>query len=290
MSESIIYDQVPERWSADHSPRRPPSAPAAACAIDILILLAGEAVPLSIAAISKSIGASRSLVSRALNELQSRHLVEKASDKTYGLGSRLLELGAAYASTQGFGRTAHATLNQLSRATGQTTNLAILVDVDVLYLMKHEGRDSVIGVSQVGSRLPASCTAAGKALLSCLEDAKIERRYLNVMSLPRLTQHSIGTLDNLLLDLRATSDRGYAIERDETVVGRTCLAMAVSWPGVPCNRLALSVSMTNSTYDDEVDVILSHLQVGAAYLEKEGAARLVLEGPNYGATDLMPDV
>lgn len=230
--------------------------------------------------IAKSIGASRSLVSRTLSELQSRRLVEKAPDKTYRLGPRVLELGAAYASTQGFGHTAHAMLNQLSRATAQTTNLTILVGLDVLYLMKHEGRDSVIGVSQVGSRLPASCTAVGKALLSCLEDDDIERLYASVTNLPRPTPHSVQSIEDLLRDVWATRDRGYAIERDETVVGRTCLAIAVSWPGVPSNRAALGVSMANAIYDDEAGAILPHLQVAATHLEKEADARLILEGPN----------
>lgn len=243
-------------------------------------MLAGEAAPLSTAVIAKSIGASRSLVSRALNELQSRRLVDKAPDKTYRLGPRVLELGAAYAATQGFGHTAHATLNQLSRATAQTTNLAILVDLDVLYLMKHEGRDSVIGVSQVGSRLPASCTAVGRALLSCLEDDDIERRYASITNLPRLTPVSVQGIGDLLREVRATRDRGYAIERDETAVGRTCLAMAVSWHGVPCDRAALGLSMANATYDAAADTILPQLQVAAARLEKEAAARLVLEGPS----------
>jgi DNA-binding IclR family transcriptional regulator len=244
------------------------------------MLLAGEAAPLSTAAIAKSIGANRSLVSRVLSELQSRRLVERVPGKTYELGPRILELGAAYAATQGFGQSVHATLNEVAHATAQTTNLAILVDLDVLYLMKHEGRDSVIGVSQVGSRLPASCTAVGKALLSCLEDGDIERRYASVTDLPRLTPHSVGTLGDLLRDVRATRDRGYAIERDETAVGRTCLAMAVSWHGVPCNRAALGVSMANATYDDDAGTILPRLQMAAARLEKEAAARLVLEGPS----------
>lgn len=274
----FIYEHLEEPLEG-RSTARPSSAPAAACATDILILLAGESAPLSTAAIAKSIGASRSLVSRALNELQSRRLVDKAPDKTYRLGPRVLELGAAYAATQGFGRTAHATLNQLSRATAQTTNLAILVDLDVLYLMKHEARDSVIGVSQVGSRLPASCTAVGRALLSCLEDDDIERQYANVANLPRLTPHSVSSLGDLLRDVGAVRDRGYAIERDETAVGRTCLAMAVSWHGVPGNRAALGVSMANATYDADADAILAQLQVAAALLEKEAAARLVLEGP-----------
>lgn len=280
MSEVITYEHPDRVSDKGRHAGRPSSAPAAACATDILILLAGESVPLSTAAIAKRIGTSRSLASRSLSELQSRRLVDKAPDKTYRLGPRVLELGAAYAATQGFGHTVHTTLNELSSATAQTTNLAILVDLDVLYLMKHEGRDSVIGVSQIGSRLPASCTAVGKVLLSCLDDDEIERRYARVPSLPRLTPHSVQHLADLLRDVRAARNRGYAIERDETAVGRTCLAMAVSWQGVPCNRAALGMSMANDDYDGDTEAIRSQLQRAAARLENEAAARLVLEGPN----------
>lgn len=278
MIASIIYDQSGVDGDDGLSARRPSSAPAAACAADILILLADETVALSTSAIAKSIGASRSLVSRSLQELEARRLVDKAPDKTYRLGPRVLELGAASVATQGFGHTAHGTLNQLSRATAQTTNLAILVELDVLYLMRHEGRDSVIGVSQVGSRLPASCTAVGRALLSCLEDDDIERRYARVTNLPRLTPHSVRSLGELLREVGATRDRGYAIERDETAVGRTCVAMAVSWHGVPCNQAALGVSMANATYDADADAILTQLQLAAARLETEATARFILEG------------
>jgi IclR family transcriptional regulator, KDG regulon repressor len=47
----------------------------------------------------------------------------------------------------------------------------------VLYLLNQESPTALIGISRAGRRLPANCTALGKALLAQLPDHEVEARF-----------------------------------------------------------------------------------------------------------------
>ena len=61
-------------------------------------------------------------------------------------------------------------LDALSAETGQ---LGTLLDGDVLFLARHDGIQPIALTSTIGKRLPASCTAVGKAMLARLESAEL---------------------------------------------------------------------------------------------------------------------
>ncbi|MGH9072850.1 MAG: IclR family transcriptional regulator [Acidimicrobiales bacterium] len=272
MSGPSIY----ELEQHDGTPRY--AAPAAGCAADILGLLADQRRALSASEIAQELKATRSLVHRVLGELERREFVERTHTKTYGLGVRVLEIGGAYVAAQDFSQRARRVLHELSHRTGQTANLAVLVEMDVLYVMKQEGRDSVMTVSQVGQRLPASCTALGKALLARLPDVELARWFAGAEPLPRLTSRSLATIPALGRDLEGIRRGGYAVERGEAISGRSCLAVAVRWAGAPKNLAAISVAMDDETYDEAKEVLLAELRSAGDRLDKESVSRDVMEG------------
>ena len=84
-----------------------------------------------------------------------------------------------------------------------------------------------LGVTyRIGMRLPAHCTATGKALLSTLPDEQIRALYRGA-ELGKLTTHSHSTLTGLLADLNTTRLRGYAIDNEETREGMCCFGAPV---------------------------------------------------------------
>jgi DNA-binding IclR family transcriptional regulator len=104
-------------------------------------------------------------------------------------------------------------LQRLSAECGETVDLAILDDTHVIYLLVVESVQRVKIAAAVGERLPACCTATGKAFLAFLPAEQVHA-ILDKGS----GQYRDGTpvsLPNLCRDLQATRERGYAISEQE---------------------------------------------------------------------------
>ncbi len=236
------------------------SAPAAGCAAEILLYLARSKSPTSMSAIASGINRTKSLVFRVLKELEMQEFVRECGNGLYWLGISSLELGGSFISQSDYTTTARNVLQQLSRKTGETVSLATLRGTDVIYLEKWEGTYSVVTISHVGQRLPASCTALGKALLAELADETITALYDG--ELPTLTLHSISSLEGLLQDLYKVRETGYAVEVNEALFGRACLATVVRNQGTESldrSTTAISISFPIHRYESGLDEFITQI-------------------------------
>lgn len=146
----------------------------------------------------------------------------------YKIGLGILQLGAG--TPAGYMRDlALPYLAQLHRWSEATVHFAVLRHFDVVYLEKLAGRESRCSITNVGSRLPANCTAIGKAMLGH-EDLDELADFLP-SPLPRMTHRSITRVDALISELRKVRDEGVARERDEAQLGLACVAAPVVMNG-----------------------------------------------------------
>lgn len=99
-----------------------------------------------------------------LAELTSVGLVERGTDG-YRLGLALFELGRRVPH-RGLWEAAPPFIEELYEATHENVHLAVVDGADTVFLEKLTGRCSTRITSRVGGRLPAYCTATGKALLA----------------------------------------------------------------------------------------------------------------------------
>jgi DNA-binding IclR family transcriptional regulator len=246
------------------------SAPAAACAADLLQLLAKSQEPLPLAELARMLGQTKSLVFRVVRELESRGLVERRDGNRFALGIEALALGGAYISRATFRDPGRFVLRELAEHTGETANLALRQGAEVICVMKHEGEKSMVTFWHVGRRMPANCTAVGKILLAQLEDDEVGRLFDG--TLPILTSRSIRTLERLLEELREVRRQGFAIDDGEAVLGRNCMAVAADLPGWPRGKAGLSVSMSAEEFIHRRDDLLERLRQGRDRLDREAAA------------------
>lgn len=252
------------------------SSPGARAAIEILSLLARNRSPLSTSEIARQLQISRSLAHRVLCELRNQRCVDRADDRKYRLGLRVLELGGAYAGQLDFGHSVRVAMMEVSRVTGETANFAMLEGDEVVYIMKHDGVNSITTISLVGTRLPANCTALGKVMLAQLSDDELAARLHD--PLPQSTPRSLGTLTELHADLVAVRERGYAIERGESLAGRSCVAVRVELPGRESAISAMSVSMSEDVFPERYETAVSYLLEARDRLRIESRARERLDG------------
>jgi len=171
---------------------------------------------------------SKSTTHRVLAMLERNGVVERTGTD-YRLGARLHDFGGSvYAPGEERLRDQLIPfLTDLYVATQETVHLASLHGADVVYLAKLYGHRQMASPSRIGGRLPAHCTAVGKALLAYHPDGA--QRAL-AGPLRRLTDRTIVEPAELAAELVAVRQDGIAFENSESQAGLSCIAVPVLGP------------------------------------------------------------
>ncbi len=245
------------------------TAPAAACAVEILLLLAKSPHPISMSDIARQLGRSKSLVFRVTRELQRREWIARLDGNHYWLALGVLELGAAVTSKAGFLEDGRVILRQLVHETQETANIAVLRGAEVLFVMKQESPGRVVSISLIGRRLPANCVALGKILLARDSDDYVGKLF--AAGFPKLSSKSTGSFDELRRELKVARSLGYAVDREGAILGRSAIAVAFRLPGLLGEEAALSLTTDADRFDSRRDELLTALRKATLSLERLGA-------------------
>jgi len=183
-------------------------------ALDVLLCFSKESPELTLTEISERVQLHKSTVHRVLATLEkARFLEHDSATARYRLGLRLLELASLVLEHVDLRRQAWPYLVRLAQEHRETVDLGILDGTDIVYLDVIDSPQRVKLAVAPGQRLPACCTASGKAILAFLPEEQV--RQLLAQGLPRYTNHTIISSDGLLADLRAARERGFAISQEE---------------------------------------------------------------------------
>jgi DNA-binding IclR family transcriptional regulator len=223
-----------------------PAVTRAAAIIDALAESPADPTPLS--DLARRLGLPKSSVANICGALVEARLIRRAG-AGFMLGRRLAELGGAYLATVDQVQEFYELSDQLPVASEETTQMALLDDLEVTYVARHDGRQPIRLASEIGRRLPASCTALGKAALASLDPADLAERLRGVETLPTLTPSSHRRVADLLDDLDEVRRRGYAIDNEETAEGIVCLGVAIPKRRPGDGLYALSVTLLKARAD-----------------------------------------
>lgn len=173
-------------------------------------------------------------------------LLKRYEDGTYHLGTRVVDLAHAYLVRTDVAKEFAQALDALKVFDEEGAVLAVRDGTDVVYMACRNG-NLPVGVSyRIGMRLPASCTATGKALISTLGDSEVKALYRG-KRLPQLTANSCTTVGALLDDLHAIRERGFAMDNEETRDGMCCIGVPIGEPLDGPAIAAVAVSMLKGT-------------------------------------------
>ncbi|MBO0838791.1 MAG: IclR family transcriptional regulator, partial [Actinobacteria bacterium] len=136
---------------------------------------------------------------------------------------------------------------ELFRETAHAVHLAVLDGPDVLYIEKVHGHATPRVPTTIGGRMPASCTALGKAMLPFGHDDAA--RKILARGLARKTRRSVVAPGLFLSELRRIRESGVAYDREESALGLTCVAAPVRYRGTAI--AAVSISGPTSRLDPE---------------------------------------
>lgn len=202
------------------------TVPAIIKAVQILDTLAASKDPMTLAELTQRLELPKSSVLALCTSLTRTGLLARSDGGAYQLGTHLVDLAHAYLSNIDLTKEFSTTWDSLALLPGEGVVLAVLDGTDVVYVACRNS-DLPLGVTyRIGMRLPANCTATGKALLSTLPDERVRALYHDA-KLGRLTPHSHTSLKGLLKDLHETRLRGYTIDDEETREGMCCFGAPV---------------------------------------------------------------
>jgi IclR family acetate operon transcriptional repressor len=135
-------------------------------ALSLVALFSPEQPSLTMTQLAQQSGLALSTVSRLLQTLESLQFIRHLDNGAWGLGVRILQLGAAAQETFDVIGVSASTLEEINRITGENTNLAVRVDqVSFGYVRQVMSRHSVRHATWVGRLQPLKGTANGAVLL-----------------------------------------------------------------------------------------------------------------------------
>lgn len=196
-------------------------------ALDLLEEFSGDVNELGVTELSRRLRLHKNNVFRLLATLEAKGYIEQNKiTENYRLGLKALELGQRYIKQVGLIKQAKPSLEEIVNRVNETTYLGILKDGFAVYLDAVEAKRTVRVVSRVGLRLPAHCSAIGKAQIAFLSESELERLFPS-KNLERFTENTIVDRDELFKHLEEIREKGYAIDNEEYEKEVKCVGVPI---------------------------------------------------------------
>lgn len=227
-------------------------------AFRILEALAEARGELPLASIAESTGLAQATVHRLLSTMLPLGYVRQLESRGYALGPALISLGGR--ATPPLASLAQPIMVRLEEVAQETVNLAVLDGDHVAYVGQVPSRHQMRMFTEVGKRVLPHAAGVGKAILSTLPEARV-RQIVSATGLPRYTDTTITSVEDLIADLRESKRRGFAIDDGEQELGVRCIAVPVPgvWP-----QAAVSISGPVSRINDELAITITDALLEAA--------------------------
>jgi DNA-binding IclR family transcriptional regulator len=146
--------------------------------------------------------------------------------RRYALAPRILRLGASFLRGNPLIERAVPYMLSCNREIGETVNLGVLDESDLIIVARIPGRHLVSPNVGLGSSFPWHVSALGQALVACLP--KPERgRLVAAVTFTRFASGTIMDRADLAARLDQGLERGLVVARDETCEGDVSIACPV---------------------------------------------------------------
>jgi DNA-binding IclR family transcriptional regulator len=190
--------------------------------------------------IAERVEMHKSTVHRLLATLERRRFVSRnPATGLYRPGIRLLQMAYLTLETNDLRRLAAPYLRKLCDQFRETIDLCILDDADVVFLDVIESPQRVKLAAATGQRLPAFCTASGKAMLAYLPEDSVARSLAR--GLTKYTDCTVITPGEILESLHHSRQQGFAISVQEFEEGINAIAAPIlDQNGFPIAAIAIA--------------------------------------------------
>ena len=210
---------------------------------------------IGVSELSRELALSRSTAHRYISTLaRLGYLQQDPDSKRYRLGPKVLDLGFSALNSMDLLEISAPFLRKLSDETQHTVNLAILDGTDVVYIERcrttRPGQQEIDLNLHVGARLPAYCTAMGKAILAFLPEERREEIIAHIEFVPR-GPNTLTDPQAFREELERIRLAGIAVNDEELAYGLRSIAAPIqSHSGEVLAALNLAVHRTMGSMDE----------------------------------------
>jgi IclR family transcriptional regulator, KDG regulon repressor len=248
-------------------------------ALDVLLCFSKQTPALSMTQIAEMIVMNKSTVHRLLLTLEKKRFVQRdPATGQYTPGIRLLQLAYLTLEKNDLRELAAPFMRRLLDQQLETVDLCIFDGFEVVFLDVLESPQRIRLAAAPGQRLPAFCTASGKAFLAFMPDDTVKRILQQGMT--QYTQFTPLSAQAVLDDLHSTFKRGFAYSAQEyedginavsapilDADGKALAAIAVAGPAyrLPVERmLEIGPSVMATAQEIAREIEMANRPVGRA--------------------------
>jgi IclR family pca regulon transcriptional regulator len=168
---------------------------------------------LTLSEVAATADLNRATARRLLLTLVRLQLVN-TNGKLFWLQPRILDLGFRYLSSLPWWHVAQPVIESLSKEIQEPVSISVFDGNDVTYVARAVINRIVSTNINIGSRFPAFCTAAGRAMLAYLPDNELDK-FLSEIEMKKFTERTITDPVKLRELIVAARRKGYATSDQE---------------------------------------------------------------------------
>jgi|SRR3954466_14199098 IclR family KDG regulon transcriptional repressor len=186
-------------------------------ALNLLEALVKSGQPRRLTELARQLGLTKPNVYRLLSTLSILGYVKKdPATSLYSPTLKLWEMGSMLVRDVDLVGVANPRLRRLCEETHESVQLAVFDSGFAVYVDKVDSAQPLKAITTIGSRVPATVTSTGKAILAWLPSESLDVAFQHVK---RYTPLTLMRRRDIEKDLEETRGRGYSINRGEFRVG-----------------------------------------------------------------------
>ncbi len=229
------------------------------------------------AELARRLDLPRASVFRILQTLEQLGFVERVGDSAnYRLGIAVLRLGFEFLASMELTEFGRPVLGELGAASGQSAQLVVRDNTEVVVVAKVAGTTTLVSAMQVGGRLPVHATALGRVLLGGMPMDALVRLYAG-QTLTAFTPQTPTTLAALYQRVAEDAERGYAVSQGGYESGVSTIAAPVTDErGEVAAAVSVTIPSSQIVPEDEPRLVALVVQAAARLSRRIGGAALAV--------------
>lgn len=222
-----------------------------------IIALLREHDEATVSEVATNLGISKSTAYNHLQTLTMGGFVVKEG-MHYRLSLKFLEIGDDVRRRNGVYTIARPEIEKLAEQTQEVANLMFEEDGRGVHVYRSRNEVDIQLPNKPGMTVPLHCTSLGKAILAFLPEDRA-REIVDERGLPARTEHTITDEAQLFEELDTVRKRGYALDREENMIGLRCVGVPIKHEGRVVASISLSGPkrrMSETRFTEEVPELL----------------------------------
>ena len=189
--------------------------------------------------------------------------------KAFWLTPKVMRLGQSYVASSRLPRTVLPTLQKLTEAIGESTNMCVLEGFEAVYICRVNAAKLLSTGIEPGTRLPAHTLAGGRLILSFLPEQELDHwlASANLVAYTPLTLIDKSQLKREILKIRK---QGYGLAESQLEMGlRGVSVPLLDGPGRVVGALSVSMSTAAITPSGAIKQFVPALRDAAEQLREQ---------------------